>query len=1437
MLINATQEEEVRVALVDNKKLYDLDIESPSHANKKANIYKGVITRIEPSLEAAFVDYGVERHGFLPLKEIAPEYYPAGCNTNDHSVLKNSLREGQEVIVQIEKEERGQKGAALTTYISLAGSYLVLMPNNPRAGGISRRIEGEERAEIKAALESIEIPEGMGVIIRTAGVGKSSKELSWDLSILSKLWEMITKAAASRPAPFLIHQESSIAIRAIRDYLRPDIGEILVDSKEVFNHVLEHIKVVRPEFIDRVHLYNGDIPLFSKFEIESQIESAYLREVRLPSGGAIVIDPTEALTSIDVNSAKATKGGDIEETALLTNIEAAEEIARQLRLRDVGGLVVIDFIDMTPSKNQREIERRMREACRQDRARIQFSRISRFGLLEMSRQRLRPSLEESSSHVCPMCQGQGTIRDTASLALSIMRLVEEESHKEHTGDVMAFAPVEIATFILNNKRKQLEKIEKNTGIKVTVIPDPHMMAPSYEVHRVLNSAQNLPLDYSDDTTAILRERATKAREELQESMLRHEFSNRKQNVSEKDTPLVSTEDITNVAPTIASVAEPNDPHTITINNKKQTTEIPQQGVFTKIKTFFGSIFKTEPAAPDTPVVTPEPVKPVVETKEETEKAVRTRSRKTNASSQNKRRERSERPEKIERNERRSERNERTDRYEKAENNDNQERRNKKEERFERQERTERPERTPRTERNRHVPENVENANLEQEINKQDLVTPELEAKSHKAVSHDVVENHEEKARKEEKTERTAKVTEPERKVKEEATRKENKEKDPEIKSDISFHFPKREYVSAPMGQGELVEVPFNNQTTARDFDTGLEFTKSDCCGGLSASNNYTEIDHISQPEEASLSFSTEHSARDFDSGLSFELDTRLSGAGLHSAICLESAPASLTMSDEEAVALLTKHFASKPNKNTHKKEVAQEIEKQEEFVEIKPEKESQDKQSFLEEKLDNVLLDDISQRFIDIIEEDDGRPKKSRKHERKVKEKAKKKTQEVKQPEVAPVILPDLGTIEMGNVDDFSGVKATAEAVSSIIRNSDLSLAEQAALASAELSSNLMEGNARIIATLSGLIAQPKDGKQKNSNVLELDPVAKQTINLANRKKQKEEQAAAENNLEKKENLNPTSEQVKHEPEQEEVKNTQLMPEQKEEFAHQDVEPEDSYEEEEDFEDDDSFEEESTHKDEEVEEETDTLNRNMYWSADSRDRIQARLDREERELNEHNITDDSEDNPRTKNIRNTILRAINEFDNEKLMQSSLLKNAQYAQYDAVQNNDEDNEPTIEAYSADFEYKDEDRQKASNVIFTTDEDGEEVAIFQVTQNIESEPEIVETTAEEAEAPALEIVETETIVETTPVENTEVESTTIEKPVVASKEEPAQETEPVVNFVKVKYVEADASEPDIEGVTLTFSQETVTTIESQDKAEEAVEKEIATTQSNEENKNQQ
>ena len=591
MLINATQLEEVRVALVDGQKLYDLDIESPQHANKKANIYKGTITRIEPSLEAAFVDYGVERHGFLPLKEIAREYYPSGTNFNDHASVRSALHEGQEVIVQIEKEERGLKGAALTTFVSLAGSYLVLMPNNPRAGGISRRIEGEDRTELKVALKGLTVPEGMGVIVRTAGVGKSAEELEWDLSILIKLWDMIKQAAASRKAPFLIHQESNIALRAIRDYLRPDIGEILVDSKPVFEQVQHYIQLVRPEFVQRVHLYSGDIPLYSKFQIESQIDTAYRREVRLPSGGAIVIDPTEALTSIDVNSAKATRGGDIEETALQTNIEAAEEIARQLRLRDVGGLVVIDFIDMTPLKNQREIENRMREAVRQDRARIQFSRISRFGLLEMSRQRLRPSLEESSSHVCPMCNGQGTVRDTSSLALSILRLIEEESHKDNTGDVYAVAPVEVATFILNEKREQLHEIEQRNKIRVTIVPDQHYMPQEYQVQRVIN--QN---DTQTSSLAILHEMNEEARRRTAESFTHPQAKTVSSNI-QQDVPAIS-EDLLSSTMTPPKPKHDDSASRKNARSRRNQTSQESGGFLSSIKKIFSGLFGSEEDSED-----------------------------------------------------------------------------------------------------------------------------------------------------------------------------------------------------------------------------------------------------------------------------------------------------------------------------------------------------------------------------------------------------------------------------------------------------------------------------------------------------------------------------------------------------------------------------------------------------------------------------------------------------------------------------------------------------------------------------------------------------------------------------------------------------------------------------------------------------------------------
>ncbi len=483
MLINATQSEELRVALVDGQKLYDLDIEASSREQKKANIYKGKITRIEPSLEAAFVDFGAERHGFLPLKEISKEYFQ-NAGGRGRVNIKDALKEGQEVIVQVDKEERGNKGAALTTFISLAGRYLVLMPNNPRAGGISRRIEGEDRSQLKEAMSGLQTPDSMGVIVRTAGVGRSTEELQWDLDYLLQFWESITGAAESRQAPFLIYQESNVIIRAIRDYLRQDIGEVLVDAPLVFEDVLNFVRAVMPAYESKIKLYQDEIPLFSRYQIEAQIETAFQREVKLPSGGSIVIDPTEALVSIDINSARATKGGDIEETALQTNLEAADEIARQLRLRDMGGLVVIDYIDMGPSKNQREVENRMRKALELDRARVQVGKISRFGLLEMSRQRLRPSLGETRSEVCPRCSGQGTIRDIESLALSIMRLIYEEASKEKTGRVQAIVPVSVATFLLNEKRKQIMDIEQKQSVGIIIVPSDTMQTPHYEVARL-----------------------------------------------------------------------------------------------------------------------------------------------------------------------------------------------------------------------------------------------------------------------------------------------------------------------------------------------------------------------------------------------------------------------------------------------------------------------------------------------------------------------------------------------------------------------------------------------------------------------------------------------------------------------------------------------------------------------------------------------------------------------------------------------------------------------------------------------------------------------------------------------------------------------------------------------------------------------------------------
>ena len=483
MLINATQAEELRVAIVDGQNLYDIDIEQASKEQKKSNIYKGRITRLEPSLEAAFVEYGGERHGFLPLKEISPDYFAEGLDPNKVGI-KELLREGQEVVVQVDKEERGNKGAALTTFISLAGRYMVLMPNSPNAGGVSRRIEGDDRAALKEAMDALTIPDDMGIIIRTAGVGRDAEELQWDLDYLLQVWKAITDAALSKPAAFLIYQESRLIIRALRDYMRTDVGEILVDNEEMYTEAREFMQQVMPASLRKLKLYSDTTPLFNRYQIETQIENAYERQVRLPSGGSIVVDQTEALTAIDVNSARATKGGDIEETAFNTNIEAAEEVARQMRLRDLGGLVVIDFIDMASNRHQRDVENKLQNALKHDRARVQIGRISRFGLLEMSRQRLRPSLGESSQIICPRCEGHGRMRSVESLSLSILRLAEEQAMKENTGQVLVQAPPEIANYLLNEKRRALIEIEQRHEAPVIIIADTQMQTPHFEVTRL-----------------------------------------------------------------------------------------------------------------------------------------------------------------------------------------------------------------------------------------------------------------------------------------------------------------------------------------------------------------------------------------------------------------------------------------------------------------------------------------------------------------------------------------------------------------------------------------------------------------------------------------------------------------------------------------------------------------------------------------------------------------------------------------------------------------------------------------------------------------------------------------------------------------------------------------------------------------------------------------
>jgi ribonuclease E len=521
MLVNATQQEELRVALVDGQKLYDLSIDLPSREQKKANIYKAKIARIEPSLEACFVDYGAERHGFLPLKEISREYFlkqPQGGRLN----MRELLQEGQDIVVQVEKEERGNKGAALTTYISLAGRFLVLMPNNPRAGGVSRRIEGEDRESMRQVMDALVIPEGMGAILRTAGVGRSVEELQWDLDHLKSQWDEIVKAVLARPSPFLVYRESDPVTRALRDYLSDDIGEVLIDEPAAFATAQEYVQRFLPtEGQRRLKLYNDDIPLFTRFQIESQIESAYAHKVQLPSGGSIVIDYTEALVSIDINSARATRGGDIETTATNTNLEAADEIARQLRIRDIGGLIVIDFIDMEEGRNQRAVEDRLREAVKMDRARIQIGRLSRFGLLEMSRQRLRPSLGDSSHTVCPRCQGIGSIRTVESMALSILRLIGEEARKDRTAKVIAEVPVDVATYLINEKREWLRTLEDKSDVDLVIVPNINIVTPEYSLRRVrddqIESPETKKVSYQLPTPAqVIDPAGTREKKSAQE---------------------------------------------------------------------------------------------------------------------------------------------------------------------------------------------------------------------------------------------------------------------------------------------------------------------------------------------------------------------------------------------------------------------------------------------------------------------------------------------------------------------------------------------------------------------------------------------------------------------------------------------------------------------------------------------------------------------------------------------------------------------------------------------------------------------------------------------------------------------------------------------------------------------------------------------------------
>ena len=584
MLINATQAEERRLAIVDGQKLLDYEIEIEGREQRKGNIYKAVVTRVEPSLEACFVDYGEDRHGFLPFKEISRQYFQGNVSPSQ-ARINDVIKEGQELLVQVEKEERGNKGAALTTFVSLAGRYVVLMPNNPRGGGVSRRIEGDDRAELKEAMDQLEYPKGMSIIARTAGIGRSAPELQWDLNYLLKLWNAIDGAAKAGKGAFLIYQESSLVIRAIRDYFNADIGDILIDTDDVYDQAQQFMAHVMPEHAARVKRYRDNAPLFSRFQIEHQIESAYARTVNLPSGGAIVIDHTEALVSIDVNSARAIKGGDIEETATRTNLEAADEVARQMRLRDLGGLIVIDFIDMEESKNRREVENRLRDALRQDRARVQFGTISKFGLMEMSRQRLRPALSEGASIPCPRCGGSGHIRDTESSALQILRIIQEESQKDNTASVLCQVPVDVASFLLNEKRTEIAKIELKQRINVLMVPNKSLETPNYKLERLKH----------DDPRLDNIQASYKMAEEIEDAT---DVTRRSQEPTNKQTPVIK-----GVLPDAPAPLAPPKPVAPVAETAKETpatvapTSEASSGFFGWLKRLFGGAPTAEPAQP------------------------------------------------------------------------------------------------------------------------------------------------------------------------------------------------------------------------------------------------------------------------------------------------------------------------------------------------------------------------------------------------------------------------------------------------------------------------------------------------------------------------------------------------------------------------------------------------------------------------------------------------------------------------------------------------------------------------------------------------------------------------------------------------------------------------------------------------------------------------